>query len=718
MPEAAKIPSRYEVLSELGSGGMGAVYKVRDRNLDAVFALKLLKFPNFRKEQALRFQKEAQASGALRHKKIVSIVDFGISNEQVPYMVLEFVEGQTLKELLTESGPLPLEQALPIFEQIALALAYAHDKGVVHRDLKSSNILITSSDQGGLIAKIFDFGIAKIMTVDKKATFTPRNTIIGTPAYMSPEQSSGARSDGRSDIYSFGCVMFETLTGTVPFVRNTALELVKAHANQSPPRLSEMLGSSLPDGIEEIVDTCLRKNKEDRYASARILYEKLQGLEGGHNESESVPELSNRSVATSADYILGNRKPINFSNMIALGGLCLLVLALLGLILGRDSASTSKVRVTAPPQPVSTEKAVAVVYNEEFFLARRSKSDNGYKLDFSNDDTVSVGVQSIPDWRICELLLPSTLPLTQSVFQKIATIKTLSKLELKGAKIHGASISALQKLPRLTTLDISEANVDEPACRAIAKLPSLQRLCLNDVVFSSIEAIRALKNPAFHSLEIIDSKMGDKELEVLCGLSKLRGLDLANMHGTMSGIAPLSKLENLTHLHVKRFPLSNANIEVIAKLKKLKHLSFEYVDPVDLANLHKLSSLDLEHLEIKNSPSIKKNFSAVLGCIKRMPSLWGVGLAGNELGDDEISQLGLVKKLKSIAINNNSISDRGLLNLVKTSNLERISVSGISSTEDEKFKRANPKRKLFVETRVDIREEDSIIETFDNITKQ
>ncbi|MBX9695995.1 MAG: protein kinase [Cyanobacteria bacterium] len=704
MSLTAKIPSRYEVLSELGSGGMGTVFKVRDKNLDTVFALKLLKFTSIRKEQAVRFQKEAKSAGALKHENIVSVVDFGFSEELVPYMVLEYVEGQTLKDLL-KAGPLPFEQAIPIFDQIARALAYAHDKGVVHRDLKPSNILITTNEHNRLMAKIFDFGIAKMSTPDKASTLTPRNAIIGSPGYMSPEQSSGDRSDGRSDIYSFGCVMFETLTGELPFLGSTPLELIKMHATEPAPQLSEVLPYTSPRGLNELVDTCLRKKKEDRHASAHVLREKLQALDTALNTAVEPVQAGAPGIA---NHDAGRRDLFVLAASVAFCCVCLLSFWCYERFAAENSRKTElKLKVQQKAQP--EEKTVNQDYSESYFLQRRSSAGDSYRLDLYHDfDFQESGLSQIPKWPISELTIPSHLKLTAANLRTIASMKLLDLLELRGATINGSTIGELKKLPKLRILDISEASVDEQACKEIGEFPKLRKVIAADTRFSSADAIRAFGRPKFNWLDLSDTSIDDKGLEAVCTLPTLKGLDLGNFNRTMTSITPLSTMPMLETLYLKGVALSKANLEVLSRATKIESLSCERCDPVDAKALKALCTLKkLWHLDIKNCPSISKQMPDVVESVKLLPNLVDLGLEGDYLSDKEIIQLAPLKQLKVLSISRNLLTDKGLLTLAeKLPSLDKLSISGACSRNTiDLIKKMHPNCTLDISKRVDLRQE-------------
>jgi serine/threonine protein kinase len=252
---------RYEVVAELGRGAMGVVYQARDPQIDRLVAVKTVSLsgqePDAEKEFRLRFMHEAQAAGRLHHAGIVSIFDVGENPENNdPYIVLEHVAGESLNRILAREKKLPLETALQLTEEIAEALDYAHAQGVIHRDIKPGNILITETGH----AKIADFGIAKL----NLAHFTLPGRVLGTPAYMAPEQLSGEGADGRSDLFSLGVILYAMTTGHSPFHGNSATTVCFKVANREPLAASA-LDLDLPGELDEVISRAMAKDPEQRY---------------------------------------------------------------------------------------------------------------------------------------------------------------------------------------------------------------------------------------------------------------------------------------------------------------------------------------------------------------------------------------------------------------------------------------------------------------------
>jgi len=272
----------YEVVAPLGAGGMGEVYRARDPKLNRDVAIKILPEALAADPAALaRFEREAQAVAALSHPNILAIHDFGVEGG-THYAVMELLEGETLRARLAH-GALPARKAVDLAAQIAEGLAAAHDKGIVHRDLKPENVFVT--DEGR--AKVLDFGLAKVTgpvsspdaSTRLTAGHTCAGTVMGTVGYMSPEQVRGETVDHRSDIFAFGAVLYEMLTGRQAFVRETATESMTAILKEEPPEIAAS-GSSASPALSRIVQHCLEKKPAERFQSARDIAFALQALSG------------------------------------------------------------------------------------------------------------------------------------------------------------------------------------------------------------------------------------------------------------------------------------------------------------------------------------------------------------------------------------------------------------------------------------------------------
>ncbi|HEV7766354.1 MAG TPA: protein kinase [Thermoanaerobaculia bacterium] len=291
---------RYEVVRELGKGAMGIVYLAKDPLIGRLVALKTIRLgihadDDETKEFQQRFIREAQAAGILNHPAIVTVHDIGRDEEtDTSFIAMEFVEGQNLKEVLTQGRAISFEQIADIVAQVAEALDFAHQKGIVHRDVKPANIILIEGNR----AKITDFGIAKIAS--SVGNLTSTGQFLGTPNYMAPEQIKGAPVDGRTDIFALGICLYECLTRRKPFGGDSLTSISYKIVHEPFPPLYE-INPQIPDGYEEVVATCLAKDPAKRYQRARDLAAALRAVLRGERPTRPIdPMLAEETMVTRA----------------------------------------------------------------------------------------------------------------------------------------------------------------------------------------------------------------------------------------------------------------------------------------------------------------------------------------------------------------------------------------------------------------------------------
>ncbi len=290
------LDDKYLIEQRLGSGGMCDVYRARHIAMDKEIAIKILK-PELAADSkiAQRFEQEARAASRVRHPHAIDVTDYGIGAHNTPYLVMQLVDGQTVRELIAEFGPLTIERVTNILRQASGALEAAHSVGVIHRDIKPDNIIIAQVDGEDWI-EVVDFGVAKIQEdVNRRAALTGENFIIGTPRYMSPEQCEEKPVDARSDIYSLGVVAYEMLTGDAPFDGNSSTRLLMAHVAEPPPPLRHKRPDISPE-IEAVVMRALEKNPDLRQQSAAEFAREFEMAAGIFDANRATTAFSRISV--------------------------------------------------------------------------------------------------------------------------------------------------------------------------------------------------------------------------------------------------------------------------------------------------------------------------------------------------------------------------------------------------------------------------------------
>lgn len=366
------LDGRYKVEGALGEGGLGRVYRGRHLKLNRRVAIKvLLEEHRARGDIRARFEREAQALSALSHPNIVTVTDFGATDELL-YLVMELALGEDLDTLVERDGAMPPARVVGIMTQLLKSLAYAHDEGVIHRDLKLANVHVRSMAEGGDHVEVLDFGLAKFLENEEQPErstnpkLTRAGMVLGSPAYMAPEQVDGASCDTRTDVYAAGVMLFEMLTGRLPFVYEETTKMLRAHLVETPPKLRDVK-PELPVSLETIVSKAMEKSPDDRYANGaemlhalesasldtgtfEVVTDRIKGMgEGikvvGEGLTERVRRFANDERLSSVERSLGEMRgklpgPLKEFPMwgigAMIGGLLLLILIVIGTTLAGD----------------------------------------------------------------------------------------------------------------------------------------------------------------------------------------------------------------------------------------------------------------------------------------------------------------------------------------------------------------------------------------------
>lgn len=636
------LPDRYKILDELGAGGMGTVYKVFDSILDKVFALKVLRFdarssPN----EALRFQKEAKAAGNLVHKNIMKVIDFGVTSDEIPYMVLEFLEGQTLKDLILEEGPLPIDRAIPMISQIVSALECAHSQGVVHRDLKSHNIMVCESGADQPIVKLYDFGIAQISI--NNMTLTAPNAIVGTPVYMSPEQAQGGKVDHRTDIYSLGCVLFEMLTGEPPFKGESSLELLDQHINRPAQLIGKIIPALSGHVLEEVVQRCLEKKPHNRFQDAGEILQQMNSLV---LKSETPLEVAPPKT--------GNANP----ELRAVAGVAVALLILFGLAL----FITLKVITPLKDEPVSSTSPIAPAPALDRSIDLEKELDPKYHM---IDTTLDLKQSQYAD-EVLSKIAQSTVKVKRVLLDHatisdkgmaaLAMLKSVKRIEADGLTgVTAGGISKLKKLSSLETLHLQNFLVPDPA-------------------FDIVGDLKGLK-------EFVGTDFDEHRFQVI------------------------SKLPDLELFRVENVVADQNSLKILSRLKNLNVIDLNKCSKLDSKALGLLASLSrLHHFELNKTPLLKRLNDNPLNHISKFRGLRTLGLEYDNLTDEDMDLIKSMNTLRTLKLNgNDKLTDEALRKIEKLE-LEKLHVDGCDQISDdaiETYKRCHPQCEVKVKRSVE-----------------
>lgn len=508
--------ANYEMLGIIGQGGMGVIYKARHIVLDKLVAIKTIHSNLYTPAAMQRFQIEGKAASSLSHPNIVAVYDFGVTQFGQPYMIMEYVNGRTLSDLLRLEGALSTKKFLEIFSQVCSALAHAHRKSIVHRDLKPGNIMLVPEGHSEESVRIMDLGIAKILAEgDSTPSLTKTGETIGSPLYMSPEQARSLKTDYRSDLYSLGCVMYECLTGSVPFEGQTFMETLLMHMEKMPPSMKEAsLGREIDPRLEKIVMRLLAKEPEQRYASMDDLLDALTNY-------KQIPTDTPPAGATKGD----SKKTPSAKTKMLLG--VFIVVVLVGSIAGYMFLnSRSKVPEVVHHPDIETLSANALsspskgttiqdirrrlinhpselLLNNNLQMFPVEDSDLtplDDAADTRNLERVEISFTEVSDKGLEHLskltnLLRLDLPSNHKL-RDLHALKPLTNLEnvnVQDTVVDHDGLSVLTSLPNLEKLNISRTNVTDADLKLLYKCDGLRELIVRNIGSVSKKALAQLK---------------------------------------------------------------------------------------------------------------------------------------------------------------------------------------------------------------------------------
>lgn len=580
------IATRYKVISELGAGSIGVVYKCRDLVMDNLVALKLLLNIDSM-DGARRFHLEAKVTAKLDHPNIVKILDFGEEEGQL-YIVLELVEGTSL-ESINENEKIEFEIAISIFIQTARALAYANKHNVLHRDLKPSNIIITRDNQ----VKIVDFGLAKVNTENQSITKT--GMAIGTPAYMSPEAALGDKLDIRSDIFSMGCIMYETLTGQLPFNADSSMTQMLVRTNQEAPALNSDENPIFPEEIAYIVDRCLLSKPDKRFQSfdeiERLLVN-FQALYDAEPEPVTTPGESEKS---DAELPTIREAKSSLSKLFMVGTIlviCMITYPLISKVTKPQKRQTKAFKKEADvfsalqAEDLEIEVKTKVLEGKLWHslwgmsytkdLDRLKSFDKIEHLILLEGNLVGVESSRICDFNLKSLDFKLSL-ISDQTLQNVGKVSSLELLRLD--KVHGIKPSGFKYLTRLRNLEelsIRNTDISDDIIPYIAKFKSLRILHLSDCKNLTGKNIDLLANlPVLEKLYLDGSNLSSPYLQ---NLEKLGNLDFLYMRRSGITNGKLKEIEDLKvkFLDIKGNPFTPEVWQCFSKMKNLRHLYLSF----------------------------------------------------------------------------------------------------------------------------------------------
>jgi len=609
-------PYRFE--ENLGAGGMGIVFRASHDFLERKVAIKMLLAAEMDDTGLQRFQREARAISYLHHPNIVDLIEFGVDPNENPFMVMEYVEGLCLSKIIAKAGHLEPPFALRIMLQICSAMKHAHASGIVHRDLKPSNILVVIDEDGRESVKILDFGIAKLAnrTGYNDATLTKTGEVFGSPKYMSPEQVQGKPTDARTDIYSAGLILYEMLTGRLPFQADTAVELLVKKVTAEIPSLKEASqGRDFPQNIQSLVTKALQYEPEARFASFEAFACELQAC-----LDKSGPSLTNTTA-------------VQKNAIVVLSVVIILLTCILAKILFSNQHSVP----TETKLDSEIEHLKHLVHPKVQYDSVAENPDILYDMykQAPTPDAVLEAYISEASKHDGDLTLRDVGFISKTGAKKLKEAKNLRSLSIVHNKMGDQIFDAIGGLA-LTRLNLSDSNCTLPGLMNLSKLPTLRAVILNYLKLHapppSQETKRLfaiLKN--INELSVMGCGLRDEDIAQIDQIKELRSLSIGKNRQLTDACFPyLEALPKLTDLSLAHTPLISSQAlikahflprltslnlagtkfstfelaEIAHKAKSLEHVDLSYSGVTDLGFLSFADTKTMSEVTIRHCPRI------------------------------------------------------------------------------------------------------------------
>lgn len=634
------ILDRFKIIELLGSGGVGSVFRIKHLHLNTEFALKCLNRLQNSDGDWRRFEIEARAANRLDHPNLVKVHDSGLLPDGQPYFVMDLIEGETLSEAIRKRGTLPVNDALKIFIQVGFALAYAHQNGVIHRDIKPSNIMLTNQTEStaASIVKVVDFGLAKLTGSDEfsQQTLTKTGEIFGSPLYMSPEQCMGISVDHRSDLYSFGCVMYEVLSGAPPLIGESALSTMMKHQSEKPLSLKEAsMGRTFPLKLEEIIFTLLEKDPKKRFQDSATLTAELAYLE------QELRANRDKSVEIITSKINDKLKPITQKGdtqlKLSIAGIAFTVGLILGVFvtfsmmeqkvqsaqsefarlkLESTSALPPFIRSVEGSQKQDAQPKPVTMDTQKYFSKINSKNHarefnfedadigtifspqsfryptKGIKIFrnfkpfyFKTNSNCWVNPQVLDKFRDDELL---AIEFTRSdadlkpFLEKLTRFKTLDRIAITDTEFGDKELPYLEKLTKLSSINLRGTDVSGQAIAKMKTLANMGEINLDSTPSAKQFIREGISTPRLRKLSVPRSSLTNQDVERIARNKKLEYLDLTKNIAIDDKAMPIiASLPNLEILVINSTGISANSIPLILKMSKLKNIQVRHWEKKD-----------------------------------------------------------------------------------------------------------------------------------------
>ncbi len=699
---------RYKPLREIGRGVSGIVYLSVDRMLRKHVAIKCLQ--TLTAKQLVAFQKEAQATSKLDHPNIIKIYDFGATENGAPYMVMEYAEGRSLADYIATHGPLPEPVALSVLTQLASALSHAHARGIFHRDVKGSNVLIVNDrtenadiEAEHLEVRVIDLGIATLKEALFQTNYGKGHTIAGTPGYMSPDQFLGKPFDARSEIYSLGCLFFEMLTGRPPYIALATIEIIHLHANEPIPLLSEVKADVWFSQVaEEIVQRCLAKDPDDRFQSMEELQAFIEDpdLPALHaTQSESQAALTPVSVQEGSD-----RMVLPLVALVVVAICCTFGGIAYSIWQGRDTkTSTDRIlRTIEGPTGLENEfevdsalKNLSAGESRQFRITSRGpgkvgvvgadqsssfaslKSHSGLTEVILDSCTLNASLMSeLRDRKLSKLTL-DVCKVNDDALNVLSDMKTLKELTVrKTAAFSGDGLKYITELP-LTTISLEGIDLSDNSLKLLGRIQTLNHVTILNCPTFDEHGLTYLTDLPIKSLQLVKVTLSAAGLRSIQKMDSLNSLALKSPYffertGTTEDIN--QSLGAPTELLA---PYDLVSFYGLATLKKLDTLSLDW-DRMQEDHFRALKSFSkLEFLTLSGSKPMRSANWDSLADLAYLRMLRIIGPL-NRIG---LSKIASIRRLEHLILCDSALTDTDM-SVLSNSNIEVLWILGDITLSD------------------------------------
>ena len=569
---------RYKPIEEIGKGSRGIVFRSQDRTLNKIVAVKILH--NLDPELVIEFQDEARITASLNHRHIIKINDISMTKQETPYMVFEYVAGYSLSRFLLDQGSVDWKTAVELIIQLCSALSFAHEKGIFHRDIQPSNILLSRDADDQLIAKLIDFGLSRIWVSDQVEY--QGKTIAGTIGYMSPDQVRGLPYDARSEVYSTGCVLFQLLTGTPPFEGELPVEVLTKQMEGNEEELKDaMTKADISEALQEVVLKCLKVSPDLRFKSIDELIRELK-----NSADQPFEDVSDTTESSTRNSVAGR-----FALWIGSGVVAFLILFFVGVNLipksesiQEKSASESKYDPAVDNmilaksvdlgvlREIETPEGCILVGNNmvDDSTLKKVKRKDVVALKVSHTPVSGEGMKVIANWPLKRLSI-SGVQVNDDDFYPITKITTLEKLFADRTEITGKNFSNFKKL---SILVVFGSPIDEQGLKEISQMRSLEVLTIDSKCLTP-EGVQHLVDNSPLGVLILNGK-GDlsKLYKQIAKIKNLFNLQYHMRHVLKQDIEA-ARAMSLKSFRLFACTLEEGCVDVICRMRTLTSLVIE-----------------------------------------------------------------------------------------------------------------------------------------------